>query len=105
MATAAVGAAVVSPLPASADGRAAAGLVTVGEAARRSGFTIKAVRFYERRGLLPPSGRSPGGYRLYDEADLEGVALIPGLLRKRGEVSAPVGTKGQKREARVRASQ
>lgn len=42
----------------------------IGEVARRSGFTVKALRFYERRGLLPPSGRSPGGYRLYTEPDL-----------------------------------
>jgi DNA-binding transcriptional MerR regulator len=77
VATAAAGAAVVSPSPARrADGRAVPGLVIVGEAARRSGFTIKALRFYERRGLLLPSGRSPGGYRLYNEADLRRLEFI-----------------------------
>lgn len=50
--------------------------MTVGEVARRSGFTIKALRFYERRGLLPPSGRSPAGYRLYNEADLHRLEFI-----------------------------
>lgn len=51
-------------------------LVTIGEVARRSGFTIKALRFYERRGLLPPSSRRPSGYRLYGEADLHRLEFI-----------------------------
>ena len=50
--------------------------MTIGEVARRSGFTIKALRFYEGRGLLPPCGRSPGGYRLYGEADLHRLEFI-----------------------------
>jgi len=53
-------------------------LMTIGEVARRSGFTIKALRFYERRGLLPPSGRSAGKYRLYCEADLHRLEFIRG---------------------------
>jgi DNA-binding transcriptional MerR regulator len=53
-----------------------AGLLAIGEVARRSGFTVKALRFYERRGLLPPSGRRPSGYRLYSEADLHRLEFI-----------------------------
>jgi len=52
------------------------GSITIGQVARRSGFTVKALHFYERRGLLPPAGRSPGGYRLYTEADLHRLAFI-----------------------------
>jgi len=52
------------------------GLLTIGAAARRSGFTIKTLRFYERRGLLPPSGRRPSGYRLYSDADLHRLEFI-----------------------------
>lgn len=73
---AAAGAAVASRSPASSADGGPAGLLTIGEIARRSGFTIKALRFYERRGLLPPSGRSPGGYRLYSEADLHRLEFI-----------------------------
>lgn len=51
-------------------------LMIIGEAARRSGFTVKALRFYERRGLLPPSGRRPSGYRLYSEADCRRLEFI-----------------------------
>ena len=52
------------------------GLLTIGAAARRSGFTIKTLRFYERRGILPPSGRRPSGYRLYSDADLHRLEFI-----------------------------
>jgi DNA-binding transcriptional MerR regulator len=51
-------------------------LFTIGEVARRSGFTVKALRFYERRGLLPAYGRRPSGYRLYNEADLHRLEFI-----------------------------
>lgn len=51
-------------------------LLAIGEVARRSGFTVKALRFYERGRLLPSSGRSPGGYRLYTEADLHRLEFI-----------------------------
>ncbi|NUT53746.1 MAG: MerR family transcriptional regulator [Saccharothrix sp.] len=39
---------------------------TIGELARRTGLTVKAIRFYSDRGIVPPTGRSPAGYRLYD---------------------------------------
>ena len=56
----------------SAEGRP----LTIGEVSRRSGFSVKTLRFYERRGLLPPSGRSAGGFRLYAEADLGRLEFI-----------------------------
>ena len=51
-------------------------VVTIGEAARRSGFTIRCLRFYERRGLLRPARRPPGGYRVYTVADLRRLEFI-----------------------------
>ena len=50
--------------------------LTIGEVSGRSGFSVKSLRFYERRGLLASSGRSPGGYRLYTEADLHRLEFI-----------------------------
>ncbi|MCX5380547.1 MerR family transcriptional regulator [Streptomyces sp. NBC_00091] len=41
-------------------------LYSIGELARRTGLTVKTVRFYSDEGIVPPSGRSPAGYRLYD---------------------------------------
>lgn len=50
--------------------------LTIGKLAGRSGFTVKALRYYDRRGLLPPSGRRPSGYRLYIEADTHRLQFI-----------------------------
>jgi MerR family copper efflux transcriptional regulator len=49
---------------------------TIGETARRTGFSASALRFYEDIGLVDPSGRSDGGYRLYDDDSLDRLAFI-----------------------------
>src|SRR4029077_6100222 len=41
--------------------------MNVGEIARRSGLNVETLRYYERRGLLPPPDREPSGHRRYDE--------------------------------------
>ena len=51
-------------------------LMTIGEASRRSGFSIKALRFYERRGILPAANRRPNGYRVYCGTDLGRLSFI-----------------------------
>lgn len=50
--------------------------MTIGQASRRSGFSIKTLRFYERRGLFAPATRSAGGYRLFTEADLRRLEFV-----------------------------
>ncbi len=45
-------------------------LVTIGRIAERTGASVQAVRFYERRKLLNPARRTPKGYRLYEEDDV-----------------------------------
>ena len=45
-------------------------LMTVGELARRTGLTVKAIREYEALGLIYSAGRSEGNYRLFDETAL-----------------------------------
>jgi DNA-binding transcriptional MerR regulator len=43
--------------------------LSIGELARRTGMKASAVRYYEARGILPPSRRRANGYRIYgDEA-------------------------------------
>jgi DNA-binding transcriptional MerR regulator len=39
---------------------------SIGDLARRTGLTVKAIRFYADCGLVPPTDRSPTGYRRYD---------------------------------------
>ncbi|MEV0616865.1 MerR family transcriptional regulator [Nonomuraea sp. NPDC050404] len=41
-------------------------LYSIGDLARRTGLTVKTIRFYSDEGIVPPTARSPAGYRLYD---------------------------------------
>jgi DNA-binding transcriptional MerR regulator len=41
-------------------------LYSIGDLARRTGLTVKTIRFYSDRGLVSPTDRSPAGYRRYD---------------------------------------
>jgi DNA-binding transcriptional MerR regulator len=42
----------------------------VGELAKLTGLTVRALRFYDSIGLFSPSGQTDSGHRLYNEADL-----------------------------------
>lgn len=48
----------------------------IGELARRSGLSVETLRYYERRGLIPPPERLPSGYRVYPPAILQRLAFI-----------------------------
>lgn len=47
-----------------------AGYMTVGQAAKRLGVTVRTLQHYDREGLLSPSARSEGGRRLYTDKDI-----------------------------------
>jgi DNA-binding transcriptional MerR regulator len=49
---------------------------TVGDVARFSGVSVRTLHHYDEIGLLPPSGRSEAGYRLYSDTDLERLRQI-----------------------------
>ena len=51
----------------------------VGELAERTNKTVRALRLYEERGLLTPSERSQGGFRLYSKQSVKRVSLIDRL--------------------------
>ncbi len=55
--------------------------LTVGQLAVRAGVKKSTLRFYERRGLLSPSARSPSGYRLYTP---DAVATVKFIRRAQG---------------------
>lgn len=57
--------------------------MTVGELARRTGLSIKAIRQYESLGLIYSAGRSEGNYRLFDESALW-CARVISVLRSLG---------------------
>jgi DNA-binding transcriptional MerR regulator len=55
--------------------------LTIGECARRAEVSVDALRFYERRGVLPRPRRRPSGYRIYAEADVARVRMTKSLQR------------------------
>ena len=66
-----------------------AGLMTVGELSRRTATPARALRAWTDMGLVYSAGRSPAGYRLYDESALWCAAVI-GELRGLGLTIAEI---------------
>ncbi|MDK0524688.1 MerR family transcriptional regulator [Streptomyces sp. ML-6] len=48
----------------------------IGEVAERTGLSLRTIRHYEDVGLIVPSARSKGGFRLYTEADVGRLMVI-----------------------------
>ena len=68
----------------------------IGEVARRSGASRKALRLYEAAGILPEPRRTPSGYRVYDSEALGLLAFVRQAQRLRftlGEIREIVGIK------------
>ena len=61
-------------------GVAGAGLRS-GQVATAAGVNVETLRYYERRGLLPDPGRSPGGHRRYDEGSVTTLRVIKAAQR------------------------
>jgi DNA-binding transcriptional MerR regulator len=53
--------------------------VKIGQVAADAEVTIDTVRFYERRGVLPPPQRRPSGYRDYPAAAVERIRMARAL--------------------------
>lgn len=49
---------------------------TIGWLAREAGVRVDTIRYYERRGLIPPPSRRDSGYREYTGEDLARVRFI-----------------------------
>jgi MerR family transcriptional regulator, copper efflux regulator len=48
----------------------------IGELADRAGMSLRTIRHYDEVGLLVPSARSTGGFRVYTDGDLERLLVI-----------------------------
>ncbi|WP_282793092.1 MerR family transcriptional regulator [Streptomyces sp. CC224B] len=48
----------------------------IGEVAARTELSLRTIRHYEESGLVVPSARSQGGFRLYTEIDVARLMVI-----------------------------
>ncbi|MCX4732291.1 MerR family transcriptional regulator [Streptomyces sp. NBC_01363] len=51
-------------------------LLPIGDLARLTGLTVKTIRFYSDRGIVPPADRTPAGYRLYGPDAVARLRLV-----------------------------
>ena len=56
---------------------------SIGEVSERTGIAASTLRYYDKEGLLPFVGRTPGGIRVFDDADLDSLRVID-CLKKTG---------------------
>ena len=49
---------------------------TIGSLARQANVNIETIRFYERKGLMPNPQRTPAGFRVYSQKDLQRLNFI-----------------------------
>lgn len=48
----------------------------IDEVAQKTKLTKRALRYYEELGLVSPSGRTEGGYRMYTDEDVEQILHV-----------------------------
>ena len=48
----------------------------IGEVAEHTGLSLRTIRYYEEVGLISPSARTQGGFRLYTEPDVARLNLV-----------------------------
>ncbi|MFB9740240.1 MerR family transcriptional regulator [Pseudonocardia sulfidoxydans] len=54
-------------------------MLQIGEVAGRVGLSLRTIRHWDEVGLVVPSARSVGGFRLYTDADVERLQLVKSL--------------------------
>ena len=65
--------------------------LTIGQLAERTDVPVRTIRFWSDAGILPPSGRSEGGYRLYGPSAVARLELVR-TLRELGLSLDDVGS-------------
>jgi DNA-binding transcriptional MerR regulator len=74
----------------------------IGDVAKRTSLTVEAIRFYEKRRLLPKAVRSSGRFRLYGASTVERLRFIQ-QMQGLGFSLSEVGELIQLRERKVDA--
>ncbi|WP_420081894.1 MerR family transcriptional regulator [Streptomyces sp. JL4002] len=80
----------------------------IGEVATRTELSLRTIRHYEETGLVTPSARSQGGFRLYTESDVARLMVIRrmkplGFTHRLDSGAEPVDAERRELLDRVRA--
>ncbi len=51
-------------------------MLSIGTLGKRTGTKVQTIRYYEQIGLMPEPGRTEGGQRRYEDAELDRLAFI-----------------------------
>lgn len=51
----------------------------IGEVAERTGLSLRTIRYYEEVGLVEPTARTEGGFRLFTDADVARLEAVMGM--------------------------
>ena len=51
-------------------------LVQIGQVAEQTGLSLRTIRFYEENGLVVPTTRTEGGFRLYSAEDVARLEVV-----------------------------
>ena len=51
-------------------------MLTIGTLSKKTGTKVQTIRYYEQIGLMPEPGRTEGGQRRYDNAQLDRLSFI-----------------------------
>jgi DNA-binding transcriptional MerR regulator len=57
-------------------GPARSELMQIGQVAERTGLSLRTIRWYEEEGLVVPTARTDGGFRLYSADDVARLEVI-----------------------------
>lgn len=86
-------------------------LLKIGEVCELVGLSHRTVRYYEELDLLTPAARTPGGFRLFSEEDVERLRVLKGMkpfglsleeIRELMELLEPVGARQDLDQAEAR---
>ena len=79
-------------------------VITVGEAAARTGWSARMLRYLEEAGLVVP-GRTPGGYRVYALRELNRLGALRDLRQRHAvELDELAFAQRLRREPQLRAA-
>jgi Cu(I)-responsive transcriptional regulator len=51
-------------------------MLTIGTLGKKTGTKVQTIRYYEQIGLMPEPGRTGGGQRRYDDAQLDRLSFV-----------------------------